>query len=153
MDVQAWRAAQEEAARQNETTFDIRGLPLVVRKIEIHDLALQGQIPLPLLSMLEQTRGKLGEMSQEQMAGVDAMARTVVKAAAVRPRVVDKPAKNSTDQIGIDELTASERFDVFTWCLSGVRALEKFRTGQEPDDSAVANGRGISREALPDTMP
>jgi hypothetical protein len=149
MNLEQWRAAQREAARETETTFNIRGLPVRVQKIEIHNLALEGSIPLPLLATLEKSGGKLGEMTTDQMQGVDRMARTVVKAAAVEPRVADKPSK---DSMGVDELTAAERFEIFSWCLSGVRALEAFRTGSRSDNGAVADEPDIQRETVADAQ-
>ena len=149
-----WRA-QQDAHKPEETDFEVGGgVSVRVRRVSVDDLALEGQIPMPLLHSVQQhfqasngAAPSITTMSADQMRDIDKMARAVVKAAAIAPLVGDKDTKT---HISIERIRPSVRIQILTWCASEVRAYEGFSEQQRTGTLGVAHGAGVPRAAVGD---
>jgi hypothetical protein len=115
------------------------GLTVTVRKVDLLDLAAQGQIPVPLHAAVQQM------LAQQGAGGLDiatlperaAIIDLVVKAALVEPPLADAP---SDDAITLDELPFVDRISIFSWAHEEAAQVATF-PGDAPSGGGVARGR------------
>lgn len=128
----AWRA------RRTEEVHLPSGLTVTAKRITLEDVIMSGDIPKPLLGMIEEIRaasaadGLTVERLVEFMPVVD---RTVSLA------IVDPPlaAVADDEHLALDELPAKDRLALFSWLVQPAASVAPFRA--EPA-GAVAAGPG-----------
>ena len=120
MDLKAWRKQREDG----EVFTTPSGLEVKLRRVSLLDLAEGGEIPTPLVGMVNKaldTRAHaltVGEVPE--FAGT---INHLVKAALVEPQVADEP---SATHLGVDELPMKDRLAIYNWCQAG-EPLRPFR--------------------------
>ncbi len=117
MDVTTWR-------QQRTATIDLpSGLTVTLRKVTLLDLAAQGAIPTPLLSLVaSMVDGTSSDrLSLERFPDFAEAVNCVVRAALVDPKIGD-----SDDTVRIDELPFVDKLAIFNWCQAEVLALTSF---------------------------
>ena len=116
----AWRAGRtEEVALPS-------GLTVTARRITLEDVIMSGDIPKPLLGMIDKLRTEAAgdaltvERLVEFMPVVD---RTV------RMAIIDPPLADVADDehMSIDELPAADRLALFSWLVQPAAKLAGFR--------------------------
>ena len=130
------RLAQWRASRTAELTLP-SGLVVTARRVGILDLVTSGQIPKPLLGMVDEVMAagtiKITTAELERLMGLINLA---VRAAVVDPPLADEP---DDDHLGIHEIGAEDKLAVFNWMSGPAQAVVPFRA--QPG-GAVAAGPG-----------
>lgn len=121
MDLGAWRES-----RQAGEQFTLpSGLVMRLRRVSLMDLATQGEIPAPLVGLVESLLQRDSvELSLEEFGQYGRVTGLVAKAAAVDPPVADEA---DGEHLGVDELPMADRIAIFNWANGGVRSLRPFR--------------------------
>jgi hypothetical protein len=147
MNLDEWRKRREEDRPRK--TFDIDGMSLVVGQVRVDDMLFEGEIPTPLPGIVSQDGRKpridMARASKEELQNLNRAIAIVIKAAAIDPPVADEPSKTA---IGIREIPARIRSEIFAWCASEVAAMEKFRDEPDPGADTVAYEPVIPQEAV-----
>ena len=121
MDLYEWRASRDEG----ELFTLPSGLVMRLRRVSLLDLAEQGEIPAPLVGMVESLlQREEVELSLEEFGRYGKVAGLVVKAAALDPRVADEA---DGEHVGVQELPMADRMAVFNWANAATRVLRPFR--------------------------
>jgi hypothetical protein len=123
-DVTTWRKKRQEG----ELVTLPSGLVVRRRRVHILDLAVQGKIPAPLVTlaaeMVSATRRKLDLDGMQRYADV---VNLVVKAAMVEPPVGDEATEA---QLAVDEMEMLDRLAIFNDGNVPTRPLRIFRPEQ-----------------------
>jgi hypothetical protein len=147
MNLNEWRKRREE--ERPRKAFDIDGMRLVVGHVRVDDMLFEGEIPTPLPGMLtqdgEKPRIDMARATKQELQNLSRAIAIVVKAAAIDPPVADEPSETA---IGIKEIPARIRSDIFAWCASEVAAMEKFREGPDASADTVADEPVIPQETV-----
>jgi hypothetical protein len=147
MNLNEWRKRREE--ERPRKAFDIDGMSLVVGHVRVDDMLFEGEIPTPLPGMLTQNGEKpridMARATKQELQNLNRAIAIVVKAAAIDPPVADEPSETA---IGIKEIPARIRSDIFAWCASEVAAMEKFREGPDASADTVADEPVIPQETV-----
>lgn len=140
----AWRAGRtEEVALPS-------GLTVTARRITLEDLLVSGNIPKPLLSMMETLRA-------EAAAGALEVARLVefmpVVDGLVRMAIIDPPLADVADDehMSIEELPAADRLALFTWLVQPAAALAPFRRKPARAVAVAPGGADVQQPAEHDS--
>lgn len=121
MDLSEWRA-KRDAGEPYELPS---GLVMRLRRVGLLDLAALGEIPAPLVGMVETLlQREEVELSLGDFAKYGEVAGMVVKAAAVDPPVADEADET---HVGLGELAMTDRIAVFNWANGAARLLRPFR--------------------------
>jgi len=123
MTLQEWREAQFN-------TFALPGgLDIRVRRVDIKQIALAGDIPTPLMGLAQQVeRGETGGKSElDLLQEMRPYIHFLLRAAIVSPPVADEP---SDTHITLGEIPGSVQVEIFNWLLHEVAALSLFRAEQ-----------------------
>lgn len=103
-----------------------------LKRVSLVDLIVQGAIPDTLsaraVEMASQTQQK--RLSADELRSYEGVVNLVVKAAAVEPRVSDRPGE---DTIAVTDLDFVDRVQIFNWANGALNSLRPFR-----DDTAGA---------------
>lgn len=132
----AWRAQRTQVRTLPS------GLSATLRKVQLLDLAAQGQIPTSLVGRVE----SLIAMSDQGGGAIDladfpqhaAVINLVAKAALVDPPAADEP---DDDHIGISELPFGDRLDIFNWAQEEGVALATFPEPAAEPGARTPRGR------------
>lgn len=116
----AWRAGRtEEVALPS-------GLTVTARRITLEDVIMSGDVPKPLLGMIEQMR--------TEAAGDDLTVERLVEFMpvvdrTVRMAIIDPPMADVADDehMSIEELPAGDRLALFSWLVKPAAAIAPFR--------------------------
>ncbi len=104
---------------------------LKVRYVEVSllDLAIDGDIPAPLVGLVDQMiSGEEVEVEIDDFARLAPMINGLIKRAVVDPPVADEP---DDAHLGVEELPATDRLYLFRLLNEGAQALESFRAESE----------------------
>ena len=162
MNLKAWRAQ-----RRGTLTLP-SGLTVQVQKVELMDLVMQGDIPMPLfqrvyelyqsgafqdaetLSPRDPEMEELLKVVPEAMKMFDMVAR----AALVEPAAADETAllalgPDEAEQyldthIRLAELLLQDKEAIFNWAAAGAVALAPFRERSDSDAAARPDGAALS---------
>lgn len=126
MNLQEWRKQQQE-----EITLP-SGLTVVVKKVDLLTLVMEGNVPATLLTKAQENNkpGKTWDMSEvpELKTALDAYALATI----VSPPVVR--GAGDDEQVGLDEIPGTDKLALFERANAGVNALAGFRKeAGEPD--------------------
>ena len=135
------KLAQWRAGRTEELTLP-SGLTITVKRIGLLDLVGSGELPKPLLGMVDQVMRAGGVVTVE--AAELAQYLTLITA-AVRLAIIDPPVADVGDDehLGIDELTADDKLAIFNWMNAPAKAVTPF-----PPESGGAVAAGSGGEAV-----
>jgi hypothetical protein len=119
-------AAWRQQRRQRRTLPS--GLPVVLQRCTVLDVAARGNIPLPILGQMEAIitaaeQGSTPAVSLATYAEYAGAINLVVQACMVDPPVADEP---SATHVGINELPISDRIDIFEWAHEEAAHLATF---------------------------
>jgi hypothetical protein len=144
-------SVQEWRQRNAPVEVELPSGPVVLlRKVHIVDLVLNGTVPATLVTEAQQysREGKLDAarlMSDpKEMEKWLGLINPVVMAAFVEPKV---GRESSADQLGIEEISGGDKLAVFQWCNEGAAALEPFRAQPDKRVEPVPDGAGVRAEA------
>lgn len=133
-DIQTWRTG-----RTTEMILPC-GLTVHVKKVTLLDLAVRGQIPTPLIGDVEAILQNGLHFAvadlKESFAAVD----LVVKAAVVSPPLADEP---SNEAIGIHEIPANDRLEIYMWAKEEASKLATFPGRQNERTASAQPGAGV----------
>lgn len=117
----AWRASRTKQFPIGD------GLTLTARRVELVDLAAQGQIPAPLLgqveALLSQAEAAGGRIDLADVPRYAQVIDLVAKAAVVDPPVADEPDET---HIGVREIPFMTRIEIFHWAQGEASAVATF---------------------------
>jgi hypothetical protein len=130
MNLSEWREK-----RKGEKFTLPSGLDVTLRQCDVLDLAAQGDIPTPLLSIVNRLMGETVELTTENAGEFGDAIGLVVKACLIEPLVADEP---DDEHITIEELSIKDRLAIYNWANAGASILEPFR----PED-----GKPVGTEA------
>lgn len=143
MDLKAWRKQREEQVELPS------GLEVRLRRVSLLDLVMGGEIPTPLLGLVDELTGKEGEEQMPMSIDVAEFPKfSGVFNELVLKCVIDPPvkAKAGADALGIDEIPAEDKIFIFQWANQGAAELKPFRgEAGEPGDAALS-GNGVPSE-------
>jgi hypothetical protein len=137
MNLNDWRKAQQK-------TFGLPGgLVLTMRRVDIKALAIHGDIPAPLLSLVEKAveGGMENKGEYEILSDLAPLIAVLIRASAVSPPIADEPSDTA---IALREIPGDVQVEIFNWLLSEVAALRSFREQQR----AIEDG-GRDSEEIP----
>ena len=121
MDLKLWREQRE----QGEPFELSSGLVVRLKRVSVFDLAEQGEIPAPLVGLVEGfISSQRTELSLEEFGKLAPVINLVVSAAMVDPPVAEEP---DDDHLGITELPMTDRLAMFNWANSVTTRLRPFR--------------------------
>lgn len=140
MKLSEWRSS-----RQTEEELP-SGLTVLLKKVSLVDLAAEGNIPAPLLGMIEE----VSEVPEDAMIdlaefpkyaeAINMVAMSVIQ----EPPIADEPDE---EHLGIDELPFEDRIWLFEWASQEAGDLMTFREGQESDGQFAFDGAGLQPAA------
>lgn len=122
MKLQDWRNkrnAVEELTLQS-------GLVVTCRRVALLDLAANGQIPTPLLGMVEQfANSSTGtvKINVHELPQITELVNLVVQTVVVAPAIAAEPSET---HLGINELSFAERMVIFGWANGPATQLAPF---------------------------
>lgn len=138
-----WRAGQRE------TLVLPSGLSMTVRRVSLLDLAAAGQVPAPLMGMVERLIGE-GQRSELELATLPqfvGLIDAVIMLAAVDPPLAAEPDE---DHIGVHELPTLDKVAVFNWLNAPAAALAPFRPGPSAALPSAPAGPDVRDAAVGD---
>ena len=121
MKLNEWRERWEKGEE-----FELpSGLVVRLRRVSLFDLMEQGEIPAPLVGLLDELVSQdRPTISVEEFVRYADVVNQVVKAAVVEPPIGDEPSEGV---LGVSELPMMDRIAIFNWANSAVRRLRPFR--------------------------
>lgn len=126
MDLKRWREKRETGDPVELPS----GLVVTVKRVSLMDLALQGEIPTPLVAMVNRVMANgLDHVTVENVAEYEEPINLVVKAAITMPTVADTSSETT---LGVRELPIIDRLAVFRYCNRYGEPLKPFRREQAP---------------------
>ena len=144
MDLQQWR-------ERGRTETLPSGLKVRYVEVSLLDLAIDGDIPAPLVGLVDQMiSGDEVEVEIDDFARLAPMINGLIKRAVVDPPVADEP---DDDHLGVEELPATDRLYLFRVLNEGAQALEPFREGDEQPLADTQSGDGLRDAPQPDNGP
>lgn len=127
MDLQEWRQKQQEGEAMTLPS----GLEVRVKRVGLLDLAAQGNVPAPLLGMVEKVLdNQTHKLVMADFPQYAALINSVVLVAVVSPPIADRA---DATHLAVDELPMGDRLALFNWANEVSTKLEPFR--QEPGKS------------------
>lgn len=133
IDLTTWRAQ-----RQSQLTLP-SGLVVTVRRVDLIDLAAQGQIPTPLLDQIQaHLTDNAGRFQIADLALLGELPTIIARAA-----IIDPPLAETGDatHLGLDELPMQDKLAILTWAQQGVAPLATFPGDASRANPPVARGR------------
>ncbi len=141
MNLQAWRQSRT-------TTMTLQsGLEVVLKKASLLDLAMNGEIPNTLAGVVDDLMdsGKTVTVKVEDFGKYGAAIDMVVKACVVEPALADEPDET---HIGIREIPAGDRIEIFTWANEGVEQVAPFRAQTGERVATVLDESSVRAETI-----
>ena len=164
----ATRAAKTAAKASSASDFKKRkkghplllpsGLTLICQRVGLRNFLSSGDIPNPLMPIVEEALDKGSKMDVQKMISneegeVDLdmirdmyeMVDQLVVAASVEPKVHEVPEDDDDrddDLVYVDEVDDEDKMFIFQWCIGGTDDIARFRQEAETDLVAVAQGAG-----------
>lgn len=122
MNLDEWRAKRADG----EIFETPSGLAIKLRALSLMDLAVRGDVPAALTTMVNQVLDKgLGMITVETAGEFETVLNLVVKAAVIDPPLADERTEAA---LGVRELPIIDRMAIFRQCNRYVDALKPFRS-------------------------
>lgn len=125
------------------------GLTILGRRVELRSFLEQGDVPNPLIAVVEEALNKGSEADIDQITGfgtkgVDMdmvrdmyqMVDNVVVSVMVEPQCHPKPedgVERDDNLLYVDEVDDEDKMFLFQWCTGGTSDLATFREGAKAD--------------------
>lgn len=120
MNLLEWRAQQA----QGEAFVLPSGLVVRLRRVSLLDLMIQGQVPAPLVGMVETITAQAStRLTADQYAQFAEAINLVLRAAMIDPPVADEPGDGA---LGVNELAMADKLTVFNWVHEPAEGLRPF---------------------------
>jgi hypothetical protein len=118
----AWRAGR------TETLILPSGLTVTVRRVTLLDLASSGQVPMPLMGMVDRliNEGRAADLDMAQLPQFIGLIDATITLALIDPPVADAP---DDEHLGINELPTMDKIAIFNWLNAPAEQLAPFRAG------------------------
>lgn len=137
------------------------GLTVKARRIELRTLIAQGDVPNPLIPIVEEALNKGLNVDAEELISKDKvdlnmvnemyeMVNTVAIATVVEPKVHQVPESEDDrddDLVYVDELEDEDKMFLFQWALGGTDDIATFRKEAQEDLASLAEGEGAVSNA------
>lgn len=128
----AWRAQRTE-----EVTLP-SGLVVTAKRITLEDVIMTGDIPKPLLGMIDTLRAESENLTVDRLVEFMPVVDRTVALAIVDPPIADVA---DDDHLAVTEIPVKDRLALFSWLVQPAAAIAPFRA--EPAGVvAVAPGGG-----------
>jgi hypothetical protein len=140
------RLAQWRAKRTEEVTLP-SGLVVTAKRITLEDVIMSGEIPKPLMGMIDQLR-------QEAAADALTVDRLVefmpVVNRTVAMAIIDPPIAEvgDDDHLAVDEIPVKDRLALFSWLVQPAAALAPFRAEQAGVVAPAPGGGDVQPAAV-----
>lgn len=133
----------------HKLTLNVSGLEVWVRDASVNDLMLLGKLPQSLLDTILKEAEKQKGAKEQQEISIDLnqfasspdfgkLVDGIAQVCAVEPPIAEI---GDDDHLGIAEIPADDRMQIFEWANREVTAnAEKFRPEQGQPDSAALPG-------------
>jgi hypothetical protein len=143
MNLQEWR-------QRGETETLPSGLAVRYVEVSLLDLAMNGEIPAPLVGVVDRLLNDEEdvEIELEDFTQMAPLINNLIKAALVDPPVADEP---DATHLGVEELPATDRLFLFNRLHKEAQRLEPFRAGTDEPVDAAPTGDGLRAAAERDT--
>lgn len=141
MDLQAWRAS-----RKTTKTLP-SGLEVILKRVSLLDLAMNGDIPNTMAGMVDDMidQTKTVEVKATDFKEYGDVINLVVKACVLEPAVADE---SDETHLGLREMPMEDRLEIFDWANEGVEQLHPFRAGEKEPVAAAQPGDGLRGETV-----
>jgi len=135
----AWRGPRTE-----ELTLP-SGLTVTVRRVMLLDVVADGQLPKPLLGMVDeiQKAGKV-QFAVSELAQYMPLIDATVGQAIVDPPLAAEP---DDEHLALSELPANDRLAIFNWMNAPAAVLAPFRAEQGGAVAAAPGGADVQQPA------
>lgn len=134
------------------------GLTMMCQRVSLRNFLGGGDVPNPLMEIVQETLDKGGKMDVSQMLPEDgkpvnmemindmySMLETLVIAASVSPKVHAVPedeADRDDELLYVDEVDEEDKMFIFQWAIGGTDDVARFREEAAADLDVVAQGEG-----------
>jgi len=142
----AWRAGRtEEVALPS-------GLTVTARRITLEDVIMSGDIPKPLLGMIDTLRseGSIDVSNIERIMEFMPLINHTVRMAIVEPPMADMA---DDEHMSIEELPAGDRLALFSWLVQPAAKIAPFRPEPGGTVAAAPSGADVQQPAKRDPVP
>lgn len=128
-DLRSWRLARE-VERELPS-----GLTVRLRRVALLDLVSTGQLPAPLLSLIEDFATHVATtLDMAQLPQFTDVLNAVTLATVIEPPI--QPIGDE-EHLGLDEMSFSDKLEIFTWANEGAQRLAPFlQRAEQPVDAA-----------------
>jgi hypothetical protein len=142
----AWRAGRTEEVRLPS------GLTVTARRITLEDVIMSGDIPKPLLGMIEKMRSEAAgdALTVERLVEFMPVVDRTVRMAIVEPPIADVA---DDEHMSIDELPAADRLALFSWLVQPAAKIAPFRAEPGGDVAAAPGGADVQQPAQRNPVP
>jgi hypothetical protein len=141
MNLQEWRAK-----KQGERFVLPSGLVVTMRRVGLLDLAAQGEIPTPLVGVVNEWLKKDSwVLDVDGAVKMEPVLDLVAKACVIDPHVEDEPGEVV---MGVKELSIMDRLAVFNWAVEVSTAVLPFREEPREPEDTERDREGIQPEAV-----
>ena len=143
--------AQWRAGRTEEVALP-SGLTVTARRITLEDVIMSGDIPKPLLGMIEGLRAAAAEDALTLDRLVEFMP---VVDRTVRMAIIDPPMADVADDehMSIEELPAGDRLALFSWLVQPAAKIAPFRPEPGGAVAAAPGGADVQQPTQRDPVP
>jgi hypothetical protein len=159
----AWRAGRTE-----EVTLP-SGLTVTARRITLEDVIMSGNVPKPLLGMIDRLRsdGSIDMTNMERIVEFMPLIDHTVRMAIVEPLIIAddvwlreidpndafklKPLPE--DALLLSELPAADRLALFSWLVQPAAKIAPFRAESGGAVAAAPGGEDVQQPAKRDPVP
>ena len=142
----AWRAGRtEEVALPS-------GLTVTARRITLEDVIMSGDIPKPLLGMIDTLRseGSIDVSNIERITEFMPLINHTVRMAIIDPPMADVA---DDEHMSIEELPAADRLALFSWLVQPAAKIAPFRAEPAGAVAAASGGADVQQPAQRDPVP
>lgn len=161
--------AEFKARKKGKSVTLPSGLVVTARRVALRAFLDQGDVPNPLLEVVEEALNKGREMDMNQIVGGDgqkvnldmvrdmySMVDKIVMTVVVNPKVHPEPEDENDrddDLLYVDEVDDEDKMFLFNWSQGGTEDLAKFREEASQDLVSVAKGQGAGAKSKRGTGP
>jgi hypothetical protein len=148
-------SASEFKNRRKGRTLPLpSGLSVVARRVELRSFLDEGDVPNPLLPIVEEAlnRGKQVDMQEiigekvnvDMIQGMLSMMDTIVIASVVEPPVYENPGPEDDeddDLLYVRDFEDEDKMFIYQWALGGTDDIARFRSEATEDLASLVEGQ------------
>lgn len=141
---QAKKSNFKEWARENLAHEELTlpsGLTVIVRDIDLEDLASVGAVPNGLIALFPELQGLSNEEAMQKVSKRDPkmleeLMDLSVRAALIEPRIGEK-TDIENNMISLSDMRGKDKLAIFQWLTREAASLQSFREGEKEPDRAA----------------